>query len=75
MRTLPRNLPPGRTALVAILMGAIAPMGGRKLKPVAKALGKGMIRLGKRIRDAAEEPHDPRKTQRESRVEQEERNR
>jgi hypothetical protein len=64
LRTLPRNLPPGRVALAAVVAGAIAPWIWKKTRPLAKSVGKGMVKFGKKIRDAAEEPHDPAKVER-----------
>jgi hypothetical protein len=65
LKTMPRGIPTSKVGLVMILGSALAPVIVRKLRPVAKKLGKGIIKLGKKIRDAAEEPHDPRKTSKE----------
>lgn len=55
-------IPPGKAGVV-ILAAALVPVVLRKLKPVAKAVGQGISKVGETMVKLAEEPHDPVKTE------------
>lgn len=66
LKTMPRGIPTSKVGLILILGSALTPFAAKKLRPVTKSLGKGLIKLGKKIRDAAEEPHSGPRTKKET---------
>ncbi|HVL39244.1 MAG TPA: hypothetical protein VM328_07620 [Fimbriimonadaceae bacterium] len=62
MRRTP--IPPGAVGIV-IVAAAAAPALLRKMKPLARSLGKGFRNFGQKLEEAAEEPHDKGRTGRE----------
>lgn len=55
-------IPPGKAGAI-ILAAALAPVVLRKLKPLARAIGKGFSKVGESVIRMAEEPHDEVKTE------------
>lgn len=55
-------IPPGKAGLV-VLAAALTPIVLRKMRPVTRAVGKGLSKFGDMLIKTAEEPHDPVKTE------------
>ncbi|HMS54800.1 MAG TPA: hypothetical protein PKA27_05325 [Fimbriimonadaceae bacterium] len=55
-------IPPGKAGLV-VLAAALTPIVLRKMRPVTRAVGKGLAKVGDMLIKTAEEPHDPVKTE------------
>jgi Sec-independent protein translocase protein TatA len=55
-------IPPGKAGLV-VLAAALVPIALKKMKPLTRAVGKGMSRFGEMLLKSAEEPHEGPKTE------------
>jgi hypothetical protein len=64
LKTLPRGVPTGKAALVALALTALAPVAIRYAKPVGQAIARGFGSLAKKTRRQAEAPHQPERTER-----------